>query len=312
MTPWQNQTDYTFGASQGTPGSGAVNPFSINSAYPGISLVGTEGSGQTVSWYEVAGNLWLTVNAVPSTTSGLFSCVSTGSPAYAIELDSSGNQTKWTSPATSGPISWVQVWTVDANGIISTSGPQRFSLLTLTTGTTGAHTIGGAATFGPNVTFPSSLATTGGTQTVANKTINASTFGGNVTSAIISASTFSGGNLIGATTLSGALTLAAGATIGGATLAVPQVTMFGAGSSVYTSPSGARWLIVEGVGSGGGGAGGTSANNGSRGSAGGYFRKLLTALATTYGYTVGAGGSGGSAGGNNGVAGNATTFGTGG
>ena len=75
------------------------------------------------------------------------------------------------------------------------------------------------------------------------------------------------------------------------------------------------YIIVQGAGPGGGGGGiataASSAAAAAGGSAGAYFKKLITAPASTYPYVVGSGGAGGTAGNNAGSAGSAsTTFGT--
>ena len=103
-------------------------------------------------------------------------------------------------------------------------------------------------------------------------------------------------NLLGST--SGVITLVANAVAGTNTLtlpnvtgtlavsATPNVTVYTSGSGNYSTPTGAKYLIVELCGAGGGGGGTQSTYNisGATGSAGGN---------TTFGSLTGGGGSGG-------------------
>ena len=95
------------------------------------------------------------------------------------------------------------------------------------------------------------------------------------------------------------------ASISGAT--TPQVTTYTSSSGTYTTPTGAKYLVVEMVGGGGGGSciQVNSTYAGAGGGAGGYLMAIVPSPSATYAYAVGAGGSGGSAGtgGNGGGAG---------
>ena len=91
------------------------------------------------------------------------------------------------------------------------------------------------------------------------------------------------------------------------------VTVLTSGSGTYTVPVGCTALWVRLIGGGGGGGGATpsatfwcQANGGGGGS---YCEGLLTSLAGSYSYAVGAGGTGGSSGSVNGSNGGDTTFG---
>lgn len=85
-----------------------------------------------------------------------------------------------------------------------------------------------------------------------------------------------------------------------------------AGSGTYTVPVGAVALMVELLGGGGGGGGATSAGGGAKvasgASSGAYIIGIITTLAASYSYTVGAAGAGGSAGAD-GSSGGTTSFG---
>jgi hypothetical protein len=85
---------------------------------------------------------------------------------------------------------------------------------------------------------------------------------------------------------------------------VGERTIITSGSGTYTTPAGAKMLIVEGVA--GGGAGGSQTGNqggaASGGNAGGYANHKILAPNASYAFSIGAAGSGGSNGGN-------TTFG---
>lgn len=82
--------------------------------------------------------------------------------------------------------------------------------------------------------------------------------------------------------------------------------------ATYTPTAGTMNILVQMVGGGGGsggGAGSTITFNAAGGGGGGAFcQKYITAIASSYTYTIGAGGAAGSAGNNNGSAGSATTF----
>lgn len=84
-------------------------------------------------------------------------------------------------------------------------------------------------------------------------------------------------------------------------------------AATYTVPAGVRALKVICLGGGGGGGGadgqGASAGaNGGAGCAGHIVEKFIASPASSYTYTIGAGGSGGAAGNNAGTAGGDTTF----
>jgi hypothetical protein len=84
-------------------------------------------------------------------------------------------------------------------------------------------------------------------------------------------------------------------------------------AATYTTPKGARALrvICQGGGGGGGGADGQGAGtraHGAAGGGGGRVEKFISSPATSYTYTVGAGGAGGTAGDNDGSSGGDTTF----
>jgi hypothetical protein len=86
------------------------------------------------------------------------------------------------------------------------------------------------------------------------------------------------------------------------------------GTGTYIPPAGVRALLVECVGPGGGGGGtaiiASTSCVSAGGSAGGYTRKWITPVGTSYPYVVGAGGAGGAAAGfpsGNGVPGSANT-----
>jgi len=103
--------------------------------------------------------------------------------------------------------------------------------------------------------------------------------------------------------------------ISSVSLLTPTAQQFTSGSGTYTTPAGALYIDVFGVGGGasGGGTTGTGGSNvgaGSGGSAGGYFMKRIISPSATYPYVVGAGAASGSAGNVNGNNGNVTTFGT--
>jgi len=91
----------------------------------------------------------------------------------------------------------------------------------------------------------------------------------------------------------------------------PNVQFLTASSGTYTTPAGARALIVQAIG--GGGAGGCSniSAGASAGEAGSYGELIITSPSASYSYAIGAGGSACTAGtGTSGGAGSATTFGT--
>ena len=96
----------------------------------------------------------------------------------------------------------------------------------------------------------------------------------------------------------------------------PTRTVIASGSGTYTPPTGCRAIRVRGVGGGGGGGGadgqGASTAVASLGAAGaGWFDLTLSALAGSYSYAIGAGGTAGAATGGNGGNGGNTTFGDG-
>lgn len=99
---------------------------------------------------------------------------------------------------------------------------------------------------------------------------------------------------------------------GGGGAIQPQLTVYTSGSGTYTTPVGAKYLIVECIGGGGGGAGNGTANAsyGGGGGGGGYYLKQFNNPDASYSYTVGTGGTGTPAGsyadGSNGTA---STFG---
>lgn len=87
-----------------------------------------------------------------------------------------------------------------------------------------------------------------------------------------------------------------------------------AGAATYTPTTGMRFVVIEGVGSGGGSGGcaggaGSSGASGGAGS-GGYFRAVMTAanIGASAAIVIGTGGAGGAAGNNAGSNGSATTF----
>ena len=83
-------------------------------------------------------------------------------------------------------------------------------------------------------------------------------------------------------------------------------------AATYTRPAGITSILVEVVGGGGGGGGilgaASSASGAGGGGSGGYARLWVAAAASSYTYTVGAGGAGGVAGNNAGSTGGTTTF----
>lgn len=85
-----------------------------------------------------------------------------------------------------------------------------------------------------------------------------------------------------------------------------------AGSGTYTVPVGAVALVVECLGGGGGGGGssfsGAVARSAGGGASGTYIKCLVTGLAASYAYTVGAGGASGASGDNPGSNGGDTTI----
>lgn len=100
----------------------------------------------------------------------------------------------------------------------------------------------------------------------------------------------------------------------GVTSMLPKITYLTSGVlATYTPTSGARAIYVEVVGGGGGGGGadgqgaGTSAI-GASGGGGGYTAKLISNLAASYTYTIGAGGSAGASSAGNGTDGGTSTF----
>ncbi len=94
-----------------------------------------------------------------------------------------------------------------------------------------------------------------------------------------------------------------------------QVLTSTSANSTYTTPANTKAIMVEmwGSGSAGGGGGGTTGDGaaGAGGGAGGYARKVIVGPASTYKYTIAAGGTAGTAGNNAGNApGSANCFGT--
>ena len=71
------------------------------------------------------------------------------------------------------------------------------------------------------------------------------------------------------------------------------ITAYISGSGTYTTPTNAKYLIVQMVGGGGGGGTGGSGIGGG-GGAGGYLIGVISSPAATYSYAVGAAGTGGS------------------
>lgn len=99
---------------------------------------------------------------------------------------------------------------------------------------------------------------------------------------------------------------------GGGGAIQPQLTVYTSGSGTYTTPVGAKYLIVECIGGGGGGGGNGTANAsyGGGGGGGGYFLKQFNNPDASYSYSVGAGGIGTPAGSYaDGSPGTASTFG---
>lgn len=85
-------------------------------------------------------------------------------------------------------------------------------------------------------------------------------------------------------------------------------------AQTYTRPGGITSILVEVIGGGGAGGGATSSSGanigvGGGGAAGGYARLWIASAASSYTYTVGAGGTAGTAGNNPGNNGGTTTFG---
>lgn len=125
------------------------------------------------------------------------------------------------------------------------------------------------------------------------------TLGGNLTTSGAFDSTFT---MTGATNVtfptSGTL-----ATAGGSLVSF-QVLTSGTGAT-YTKPAGVSSIFVECVGGGGGGGSSTTSTTtlaaGGGGGSGGYCHKFITSAASTYTYTIGAGGASASSG-------SATTF----
>ena len=107
------------------------------------------------------------------------------------------------------------------------------------------------------------------------------------------------------TTLSATTPLAvsSGGTGSSTGIATPQFTQYTSGSGTYTTPAGAKYLIVKMVGGGGGGGNSSATTVGGGGGSGGYLEGLITSPLASYSYAVGEGGSGGTNGGT-------TTFGT--
>ena len=75
------------------------------------------------------------------------------------------------------------------------------------------------------------------------------------------------------------------------------------GSGTYTKPSNVTRLLIRAIGGGGGGAIGDSSYAGGGGGSGGYSESFIASPASSYSYTVGAGGSASANGGNTTIAG---------
>jgi hypothetical protein len=73
-----------------------------------------------------------------------------------------------------------------------------------------------------------------------------------------------------------------------------------AGSGTYTKPSNVNFLLIRAIG---GGGGGVSSSSGNGGGSGGYGELFITSPASSYSYTVGAGGTAGANGGATTIAG---------
>ncbi|OGC76292.1 hypothetical protein A2619_05755 [candidate division WWE3 bacterium RIFOXYD1_FULL_39_9] len=84
-------------------------------------------------------------------------------------------------------------------------------------------------------------------------------------------------------------------------------------AATYSVPSGCTRLMVTVIGAGGGaggidGQGASTSAASAAGGGGGWCRKLITSPASSYTYTIGAGGAGGASGDNAGSAGGSTSF----
>lgn len=126
------------------------------------------------------------------------------------------------------------------------------------------------------------------------------------------ASTLTAGTGISITNSAGGITIASTAST---TDKVPTMQVFStAGSGTYTLPTlpTPLYIVVESVGAGGGGAsaigGMAQVSAGGAGGGGGYAKKTISTPASTYAYTVGAGGIAGGGGGADGGDGGSTSF----
>lgn len=108
-----NQQTFTFDPPFGAPLGILTSPLTINYAYPGLLLVGSETNGVTVAAYENAGDLWLVTNAV--LTNGNWSQPNTLLPSQALVIRGATSQQQqltavagglptpgWQSPSTGG------------------------------------------------------------------------------------------------------------------------------------------------------------------------------------------------------------------
>lgn len=162
-------------------------------------------------------------------------------------------------------------------------GTPTSGVLTNCTGTAAGLTAGTVTT---NANLTGMVTSIGNATTIANTQVT------NAMLAQMGSGTIKG-NVTGGAANPSDLTGAQVATL----LPIPQLTAFGAGSGTYTTPAGAKYLIVEGVGAGGGGAGsGTSAGAGGNGSVATTFgTALLTGNVGAGGNTSSAASTGGTA-----------------
>ena len=166
---------------------------------------------------------------------------------------------------------------------------------------------------------------------ISNSGTTAASWASDFTLNVVGVSSITGtANEIIASSATGAVTLSTPQAIGtgssptfaGLTLTNPYIAgagglhsfqIFTSGSAAtYTKPANVTSILIELVGGGGAGGGATgntgTVSAGGGGGGGGYARLFVASAASTYTYTVGAGGTAGTAGNNPGNAGGTTTF----